>query len=171
MIKVAVVGAESTGKTTLAKALAEHYRAPWVPEYARQYLENLGHPYTQLDVEAIAKGQITNEDKAATQSPTLLICDTNLLVIKIWMDHAYGNAPKWILDFIELRHYDLYILTDFDIPYEPDPLREHPEMRDYFTALYKMELENLKTKYIYVTGNHETRMSSAIYVINKLLHV
>lgn len=170
-LKVAVVGAESTGKTSLASALATYYQVPWVPEFAREYLEQLGKPYTQQDVEAIAKGQLESEDRLLAKTPTPLICDTNLLVIKIWMDNAYGTTPQWILDEIAYRHYDLYILTDFDIPYEPDPLREHPEMRDYFTNLYRHELETRQCKYIYVTGNHEERMADCINKINKLLHV
>ena len=164
-----IVGAESTGKTSLAKALAQHYRTRWVPEYAREYLQQLPTAYLQADVEAIAKGQVLAEMEATENTDGLLICDTNLLVIKIWMDHSYGATPEWILNEIDQHQYHLHILTDDDIPYEPDPLREHPEMRDYFTLKYLEELENRKLKYLKVTGNEAQRLFQSIQIIDTLL--
>ncbi|MDX2001440.1 MAG: ATP-binding protein [Chitinophagales bacterium] len=156
--KVAIIGAESTGKTALAEALALRYNTIWVPEYARTYLEKLNRPYTRLDVEDIARGQIHLEEAALEQRPSMLFCDTNLLVIKIWMDHAYGFTPEWILDAIRQRQYHLHILTDWQIPYEPDPLREHPEMRDYFTVKYRQEIEQSKVPFLYVKGSLHERL-------------
>ncbi|HXH19021.1 MAG TPA: ATP-binding protein, partial [Chitinophagales bacterium] len=91
MKKIVIVGPESSGKTFLAEKLAAHFQCLWVPEYAREYLEKLNKPYTKEDVEKIAEGQLRLEDETAAKSKSLLICDTNLLVIKIWMDHKYGT--------------------------------------------------------------------------------
>jgi NadR type nicotinamide-nucleotide adenylyltransferase len=167
-IKIAVIGAESTGKTALTEALAAHYNTNWVIEFSRPYLEALGKPYTARDVEAIARGQMKIEDTMAAETPEILFCDTNLLVIKIWMDHAYGATPNWILKEIEQRKYDLHILTDWDIPYEPDPLREHPEMRDYFTALYKHELDSRQLNNIIASGTPEQRLTQSQKAIASL---
>lgn len=164
--RIAIVGAESTGKSWLAEALADHYGCLWVPEYARQYLTELGKPYTADDVEAIAKGQMAHEAAlAAKQQGPYLFCDTNMLVIKVWMDSSYGDTPDWVHDIIEEERYKLHVLTDDDIPYEPDPLREHPEMRDHFTAIYEALLESLEIPYIKVSGNKADRLQQVISVL------
>src|SRR5688572_29846161 len=121
--RIAIVGPESSGKTFLAEKLATHYQCLWVPEYAREYLEKITQPYAKEDVDQIARGQITAEDVAAKKSKSLLICDTNLLVIKIWMDHKYGSTPLWVDKEIAQRKYHLHLLTAPDIPYEFDALR------------------------------------------------
>ena|SRR6478672_13572358 len=168
LIKIAIIGAESTGKTALAEALAEHYNTNWVIEFSRPFLEALGRPYTAADVETIARGQMKIEDMMIAETPDILFCDTNLLVIKIWMDNAYGATPNWILQEIDNRRYDLHILTDWDIPYEPDPLREHPEMRDYFTAKYQEELESRNLNFIKVSGSIKDRIAQCEQAIAAL---
>lgn len=164
--KIAIVGPESTGKTTLARSLATHYQAPWVAEYAREYLNKLNHPYTQADVEAIAKGQLKLEDEQAASTNNLIFIDTNLLVIKVWMDHAYGETPQWILDELATRQCDLYLLTHYNIPYEPDPLREHPELREYFFEIYQQELETMGVPFEVINGKPEERIKQAIKAIH-----
>ncbi len=167
VIKIAVVGPESSGKTFLAEKLAAHYNCLWVPEYAREYLERLNAPYSKDDVESIAKGQISGEDAAAIQSEQLLLCDTNLLVIKIWMDDKYGSTPKWIEEEILHRKYDLHLLTAPDIPYEDDPLRENPERGEYFFKQYEQLLLELKFPYKIISGNE--RVKQAVRELEKLL--
>ncbi len=166
--KVAIVGPESSGKTFLAEKLAEHFQCLWVPEYAREYLEKINQPYSQADVEEIAKGQLRLEDTLAAQSNSILICDTNLLVIKIWLEHKYGTVPAWIENEIRQRHYDLHLLTKPDIPYEPDPLRENPEMGNYFFEKFKKELETIGAGYEIISGNENGRLAKAIKEINSI---
>ncbi len=165
LIKVAIVGPESSGKTFLAEKLALHYQCLWVPEYAREYLEGFNHPYTKEDVEKIAKGQLAAEDAAVKKSKSLLICDTNLLVIKIWMDYKYGNAPQWIEEEIIHRKYHLHLLMAPDIPYEYDPLRENPEKGEYFFEKYEQLLVSLKTTYRVISGKN--RIQKSISTIEK----
>ena len=174
IIKVAIVGPESSGKTFLAENLAAHYNCHWVPEYAREYLEKCTQPYTKEDVERIAVGQINAEDIAAAasaghpeRSRRVLLCDTNLLVIKIWMDNKYGSTPAWIEQEIASRKYDLHLLTAPDIPYEFDPLRENPERGEYFFNQYEQLLLALKFPYKIISGNE--RVEQAIREIEKLL--
>lgn len=166
IIKIAIVGPESSGKTFLAENLAAHYNCLWVPEYAREYLERCARPYTKEDVEKIAKGQIVTEDIAAAKSKSFLICDTNLLVIKIWMDDKYGSTPQWVEEEILRRKYDLHLLTAPDIPYEDDPLRENPERGEYFFKEYEKLLRALKFPYAIISGTN--RIEQAVCEIQKI---
>ena len=98
--KIAIVGPESTGKSTLAEGLAKHYQTVWVPEYARGYLNKLGRGYDQSDLIKIAQGQLGLEDECVNDAKRFLFCDTNLVVIKIWSDFKYGNCAPEILQRI-----------------------------------------------------------------------
>lgn len=137
--KIVVIGPESTGKSILSQDLALHFQAPLVCEYARRYLGCLGRPYVQEDLSQIAIGQIQAEDQALEDQPRLLFCDTDLQVIRVWSEHRYGSCDTWILSQIARRTCDLYLLTDIDLPWQDDPLREHPAavMREYFYRIYR----------------------------------
>ena len=165
LLKIAIVGPESIGKSELASALANHFKTNWVPEVAREYLEKLNRHYLQSDVEAIAKLQLQLEDEIALKTNGFLICDTNLLVIKIWMESAFGVCPNWILEEIQTRKYDLYLLPDIDLPWVPDPLREHPNERLFFKNWYERELLAAKVPFQIVSGIGELRIENAILAI------
>ncbi len=168
IIKVAIVGPESTGKTTLGNDLALHYQTQCVPEYAREHLEKVGGHYEEADLLAIAKKQLALEGEYHKSCKNILICDTNLLVIKVWAEHKYNSCHPFILNELKDYHYNLSILCDIDIPWEPDPLREHPNSRKYFFDLYKKELTTLGINHIVVSGNQKERLHSAISAINNL---
>jgi len=169
--KVVVIGPESTGKSTLSEALATMLNTHFVPEYARRYINDLNRPYTEDDLLEIAKGQMKTEDEAAAISENLLICDTDLNVIKVWSEHKYGNCNKWILEEIARRNYDLYLLTAIDIPWLDDPQREHPEpaMREYFYKIYLDIVEQSGIKWIDIKGSHAERLQTALKAIKTLL--
>jgi NadR type nicotinamide-nucleotide adenylyltransferase len=171
MLKVVVIGPESTGKSTLSGQLAAHYQTMWVPEYARQYLEALPRPYEQSDLLQIAKGQLAQEDQLAVQANRLLICDTDLHVIKVWSEHKYGNCDPEILQIIKDRKYDLYLLTYIDIPWEEDPQREHPDpaMREYFYNVYRELVMESGVPWVEIRGSLEERIASAITAVDRLL--
>src|SRR5262245_25992285 len=114
--KVAVIGPECTGKSDLSAFLAQHFKTAWVPEYARGYLDNLTRPYAQHDLLTIAHGQLRIEDEFRRDANKVLICDTNLYVIKVWSEFKFGNVDNEILREINERKYDLYLLTYVDIP-------------------------------------------------------
>jgi len=152
MIRVAITGPESTGKSSLAKVLAEHYNTLWVPEYSREYIDNLDRDYTYEDVEKIAVSQIQKEKELLPSAKTILFADTELLVIKIWLEHKFNKTPYWLDYEIDRQKYDLYLLCDIDIPWEYDPQREHPELRQYFFDLYQQKLKNRGFKYIIVSN-------------------
>jgi len=169
-IKIVIIGPESTGKSTLSKDLAEHFNEPWVPEYAREYIELLDRPYEYDDLLAIAQGQIQKEEELAQKADRILFCDTDLHVMHIWSQHRFGKTHPWILNQLEGRHYDLYLITDIDIPWEEDAQREHPEpvMRHYFMQKYLKTVSNTTVPYIVLRGDHKTRLNLAIDKISIL---
>ncbi len=159
-----MIGPESTGKSTLSEALAAALHTVWVPEYARQYLENIQRPYTENDLPLIAKGQIESEDALLEKADQYLICDTDLYVIKVWSEHSYGRCHASILQEIATRKYDLYLLTSIDMPWSADPLREHGtvEMRQYFYNLYKDIVIQSGVPWVAINGSEEERLKKAL---------
>lgn len=169
--KVVVIGPESTGKSTLSQALAKELGTVWVPEFARSYLEQLPQPYTEDDLLAIAKGQVASEDALAAKANNILICDTDLYVLKVWSEHKYGRCDKWILEEIARRKYDLYLLTYIDVIWEDDPLREHGglEMRHYFYEVYKDIVQQSGVNWAAIQGNETERLQQALQAINTFI--
>lgn len=170
MKKVVVIGPESTGKTVMARFLAGFFKTAWVPEFARYYIDNLNRPYHKEDLLKIAEGQLKWEDEKASTTNDLLICDTDLIVIKVWSEYKYHSCAQKILTEIQNRKYDLYLLMGTDIPYEKDPQRENPKLRDYFYGIYKKELDRPDVKYVEIWGSMEERKKKAIKAITGLTH-
>lgn len=169
--RIAIVGPESTGKTTLSEILAKHYQTLYVPEFCREYLLNINRNYEYEDLVEIAKGQIELEDKMSQKANKLLICDTNLLVIKIWSEFAYKKCDPWILEQVEKRKYELSFLTYYDIPWTPDPLREHPYMRAELFEIYNNELKKLNIDYKIIKGDYTERKNLSVTLIDELIEI
>ena len=167
--KIAITGPESTGKTMLSEALAVHYKTACVPEYARSYMATLNRHYEPRDLEIIAKRQLKLLSKYENQNDNILISDTELIVIKIWFEHAFKMCPKWILNKLNQQNFSLYLLCDIDLPWIPDPQREHPHLREYFFNLYKAELDTRQWPYAIISGKEFRRVDNAIKVIDKIL--
>jgi NadR type nicotinamide-nucleotide adenylyltransferase len=167
--KVAVIGPESTGKSELSEYLAGYYHTAWVPEYARGYLENLVRPYEQHDLLTIARGQIRLEEEYEKGCENILICDTNLYVIKVWSEFKFGNCDPEILQYIASRKYDLYLLTNIDLPWIADPQREHPEKREALYAIYVEEMKNQFIPCVEISGKDDVRRRQAVDAIEKLV--
>ena len=168
MVKVIVTGPESSGKTTLCNALAEHLNIPFTPEFSREFLNKLDGDYTQDDLSVIAKEQLKNE-QLTTKNNQVSLNDTDLITIKIWSEYKYGNCNNWILEQIEKQKKEnrLYLLCKPDIPWKADPLRENRNNRDKLFDIYKKVLENLKHDYYVVEG--EKRLESLIEKIYQLI--
>ena len=167
--RIAITGPESTGKSMLAEELAAHYETVWVPEYAREYLEILGKPYGEKDILLIARGQLAAEESLAGKANRFLFCDTELLVTKIWSDVKYSRCHPWILETIEKQRYDLYLLCDIDLPWQYDPLREHPDQRQFLFDLYYRELNERKFPFGVVHGTGPDRMKNAARLIERFI--
>lgn len=169
VLKVAITGPESTGKSTLAAQLASHYQTVWVPEFARTYIATLPGKYTAEDVQNIARGQLEAYKAATGQANKILLADTDLLVIKIWMLHAFNYCPKWIADALAQQDFDFYLLMNVDLPWEEDPQREHPHLRQYFYDWYKSELQQYNFNFVEISGTYQNRLHNAINHIDKHL--
>lgn len=169
MIKIVLTGPESTGKTTLAKQLADHFEAALVSEYARQFINALDRDYIESDLLEIAKGQLEKEKQHSENTSKLLICDTDLLTIKIWSEYKYGRCDPKILGWIEDQQYDHYLLCGTDIEWQVDPQRENPEQRIELYEIYKKELNFYKKQFSEIVGNEIQRLQKATELINSML--
>jgi NadR type nicotinamide-nucleotide adenylyltransferase len=174
MIKVVLYGPESTGKTTLAEQLATHYKTPWVPEFMRAYLEEKWDLKKELiakeDLIPIAKGQLKLEKEASQQADNLLICDTNLLELKVYSEYYYnGYCPEEIKIEATKNNYSIYLLTYVDTPWEPDILRDRPNNREEMFRIFEAELKTHGFPYEILKGNEKERFNKAVEIIDQLL--
>ena len=168
--RILILGPESTGKSTLSEKLAKHFAEPWVPEVAREYLEKLDRPYAYEDLLQIGKQQMRTEDELAMQANNYLFCDTDLRVIQVWSQHRFGKVDPWVLEEIARRTYDLILLCATDLPWQADPLREHPdlEMRQQFFEIYKQLSQASGFPWILISGDTAERLSTAIQAVESL---
>lgn len=167
--KIVVIGPECTGKSELSQYLADEFDTVWVKEYAREYLDALDRPYNVADLSRIAEGQLQLEDHMAKQANKVLICDTDLYVVKIWSIFKYGYCDPSILKLISERTYDLYLLTYIDIPWVYDPQREHPDQRDELFSIYLRELQTQPVPFTIIKGSRDERRNSAKDAVRNLL--
>lgn len=166
MKKIIITGPEASGKSTLAVALADFFKTSLVPEYARSFLPNLNRPYVEADLLTIAEGQHQAELLQAAKKLDLIICDTSMLVLKVWSDYRFGKTHPWILNRLEENKHALHLLCAPDIPWEADPLRENPHNRDELFEIYRQELITLNHPYVIIKGSkYETRLERAIQAI------
>jgi nicotinamide riboside kinase len=172
IIKIALFGPESTGKTTLAKQLADYYETEWVPEFARDYLqekwEENKHICVADDMMPIAYGQTALENEKLSNANKYLFCDTNLMVTKVFSEMYYGFCDP-LLNEAALKHeYDLFFLTDIDVPWEKDDIRDTPEGRETVFSVFKQTLIDTKKPFITLSGNKEIRLAKATAIIDEL---
>ncbi|WP_405400601.1 AAA family ATPase [Maribacter sp. Asnod2-G09] len=175
VLKVVLFGPESTGKTTLSEQLARHYHTVWVPEYARDYLQDKWNNERKTcephDLLPIAAGQMALENKLAKKATDILICDTDLLETKVYSEAYYIGDCDPILEKYALENtYDLYLLTYIDIPWEADDLRDKPNEREKMFNYFKDTLEKYGKNFITLKGNKKQRLEKAINHIDTLLH-
>ncbi len=166
IIKIAITGSESSGKTTLANSLGIIYKCNVVKEFSRKYLNSLNRNYNYEDLLKIAKGQFNEEKKLETLEKKILICDTAIHTIKIWSLEKFNKCDPWILE--QKENYTHYMLCSPDIPWEADPLRESPEDRQ---RIFKLYLHELKEKPLtIISGKPSERIKQAQKVINRYIN-
>lgn len=170
--RIVITGPESTGKSSLCKQLAVHYNTTWVPEYAREHLQKHGMNYTYNDLLAIARRQLAMEDEiTASTKRGLIFIDTDMYVMKVWCEFAFGRCHQWILDRIAERNYALYLLCNIDLPWVKDNLREYPdiESRIKLFNIYKDNMINQHVPWKIINGSNKERFKSAVDAVNRLL--
>ena len=170
LIRIAVVGPESTGKSVTAQQLARHYDTVWVPEYAREYCKGLTAPPTWQDELNMYYGQLALERSLTPLAKhNLLICDTTFMTVKIWSDHLFGFTPAQVLEGLETVRYDFYLLMDIDLPWEDDPLRDFPDKREHFMAVWHRELQSLGARYTVISGMGKERIERAVAAVDRFI--
>ena len=166
--RLVLTGSESTGKTTLARALAERFGVAWVPEFARDYATARAGQLTPADIEPIARGQQAAEDAAAMIHPGCVVLDTDLLSTWIYAHHYYQAVPGWLERELPQRIRGCYLLCDIDLPWVPDPARDRGDRREEMHAAFVQELERRSVKYAIVRGTGEARLQSALAAAERL---
>lgn len=162
--RICLFGPESTGKTTLAQALASHYQTRWVPEYARMLIES-NNTLHKEDIILIAKGQCALEDAIAPMANKRLFCDTDVLATMLWSKWLYQSCPKEVEALAYKKTYDLYLLMSPDLEWIPDQARYFPEKRQEFFDNCREMLEVNKRPYVVITGTGNDRLQCAIQAI------
>ena len=168
--RIAIIGAESTGTTTLARALAEHYRTTWAPEYGRMYSEGRqplgpGAAWTSEEFEHIARMQNALEDAAAEQSKGIVFLDTDAFATSVWHERYMNTRSEEVERIAQMRHPHLYILTGDEIPFVQDGLRDGENIRHWMHERFIARLEEDGRPYMLVTGAPEERLRKAIAAI------
>lgn len=187
MTKIAIVGPESSGKTTLSEELMAHFGAGRVSDGTREYLEELGRPYKEDDLLEMARSHAQwvhdaplfaqehwealhgGDDQRNALHLEPIFFDTDILNIRIWSLEKYGRVHPEIDRLVKALRYDLRLLCRPDIPWEPDPLRENPDDRDRLFTIWERELRALSFPYVIIEGRHEERVQKAIDVVEALI--
>lgn len=163
--RIAITGPESTGKTLLCSQLAEYFNEPWVPEYSREYLESIHREYTYNDILLIAQGQYEKEVSIMPLANRYLFCDTDFIVTRIWSMVKYGKSHEWIDEQASSNLYDFTLLCNIDLPWEYDPLREHPQMRQELFQMYLEELSSRNIPHAVIHGSGNERLQYALTLL------
>lgn len=170
--KIVLTGPESSGKTQLARHLAQTLNTIWAPEFARFYLAHLGKAYRREDLAVIGRGQKAWEDWYSAQASGPVICDTDWTVLQIWEHFRFGPAENttwiWQRGYGNPQLADLYFLCSPDFPWEPDPLRENPDERGELFQWYEQLLLDRAANFRVLSGAHSVRLETALAEIRKL---
>lgn len=161
--RVCLIGPHSTGKSTLARELAAHYRTQSVAEYARGYALCVKRELTADDVPRIAEGQIANEESAG--EARMLILDTDLLSTVVYARHYYGACPEWIELKARERRADLYLLMNVDTPFVDDPARDSADAREALLEKFRCALRECGAEVVEIRGSWRERKRAAIVAI------
>ena len=168
--RIAILGAESTGKTTLAQRLAAAVNGTWVPEYGRAYCEHRDAlSLTTPDFEAIAWGQAAMEDATAASAHRILVCDTELHTTNTWADLVTGGRPDWMTAAARARRYDLVFLLENDVPWEADGTRVLEHRREEHLRRIEAELRDAGRHWVRLSGDADARLEAALRLVYPLV--
>jgi HTH-type transcriptional repressor of NAD biosynthesis genes len=175
--RISVVGAESTGTTTLARDLAAHFHTVWVPEYGREYCEKLQAAGVDLwtyqwrteEFTEIACKQQEMENDLAREANRILICDTDVLATGIWHERYLRSCSPEVDAITAAHRHDLYLLTDCDLPFVQDGLRDGETIRQWMTRRFEETLTERGLPWVKISGFGEQRLAAAIREVNRIL--
>lgn len=177
--RICLVGAESTGKTTLARRLAERLACDWMPEYGREYCLQKYGPSPMLGQQGdeggldnwesaefihIAREHARREDAMAAASNGVLVVDTDAFATSIWHERYLGMLDAELEDIADERKdlYDLYIVCDIDIPFEQDGTRDGKAIRNWMHDTFIMRLKSTGRPWVLVNGSVDERLEQCL---------
>ncbi|MFT6965005.1 MAG: NadR type nicotinamide-nucleotide adenylyltransferase [Marivirga sp.] len=164
--KIAIIGPESSGKSTLSKQLALHFNESFLPEYGRIYLETHGTDYIFDDLEKICRKMMDLENTQIKNASKFLFCDTDLLMMKVWYEVKFNRISEYLKEQLSKTTYDYYFICSPDLPWQDDPVRENPHIREMLYERYIQEVEQNGIPYTIINGND--RVEKAISVLEAL---
>lgn len=172
--RVVVIGAESTGTTTMAKSLADHYHTVWVAEYGREYSEEMfnrlgAYEWSSDDFVRIASEQGRREDAAAREANRVLICDTDAFATTIWHERYMQSESDQVKAIAAKCSCDLYLVTDLDVPFVQDGYRDGVQIRAWMHERFVSELERTGRPYLILSGPHKKRLREAVAAVDSLI--
>jgi len=147
--------------------LAAHFKTVWVPEMSREYIASLNRKYTLEDIEQCTSSQLEEEASLSKKANQFLICDSAMIIAKVWCEDVFKKVPAWIEEKISTNLYSLHLLMKPDIPFVPDPVRENPHRREFFFDWYKRELDDRKFPYEIIGGTGDERFRNSLAAIRK----
>jgi NadR type nicotinamide-nucleotide adenylyltransferase len=177
-LRIVLFGPESTGKSTLAAALAARFSAPWSAEFVREYWDTHDGIITAADLDAIARGQVAGEDEAvrlaSASGARVVFHDTDLLTCTVWDDLLFpGSCPEWVRTEAarRARACDLFLFCDTDMPWSPDPQRCFPdeEGRAMCRRVFLDTLERTGVRWARVYGADAEREARAALAVEGVL--
>jgi len=161
--KIALIGPESSGKTTLTLQLAHYFAAPFISEFARQYLVSGGEINSAKDLVWLAKKQSESENQILKNKNTsFLFCDTDLHNIVVWSQVVFHQIEPELIELEEKQNYDFYFLLRPDIPWVNDGLRQSPHLREKLFAIYRARLIEKNRPYVEIFGNQTARFETCV---------
>ncbi len=167
--RICVTGTESTGKSTLAEQLAEHYETVWVHEYGRDYCAAQGNVWGYRDITPIALGHVQLEEAAAQKANKVMFSDTDQIITSVFCRDRYHRVPKTVKEIANQKRHDLHLFCDIDLPWEKDDQRELGHCREEMKQILVAELEKRGRPYVMVTGCGKARLRCAIKAVDKFL--
>lgn len=165
--RVVVVGAESTGTTTLSLDLAAALGSGWVGEFGREWSAErpggLSAPWHTAEFDLVAREQARREDEAARHTPVpWLVCDTDALATSVWHERYVGGTSPSVQAFAESRPPTLYVLTSDDVPFVQDGMRDGEHLRGWMTARFREVLDAQTVPWLEVRGSREERVAQVL---------
>lgn len=171
-LRIALLGAESTGKTALTEALAAHARArgstvALVPEVLRAWCDAAGRTPRAEEQMAIAQAQARQADTAPAAA--WLVADTTPLMVAVYSDLLFGDASLYPFALAHQRSYDLTLLTGLDLPWVADGLqRDGEHVREPVDHHVRAALDRAAIPYRVVYGTGTSRLENALHAINSI---
>lgn len=167
-VKIVFLGPESTGKSNISSEVARLCKATFVAEFARAYLDEHGVDYTYTDVIRIAETQAKWEREAEALNNNM-ICDTDLITIKIWLEYYRWEAPEWMDTFILKHKADKYLLMYPDIPWMADEQRKNPHDRVALFNVFEQQLKSINANYSIIKGDGKSRLENCLKEVQKAM--